>query len=220
MASERVLPRVPPLPVWASSRLNSLLRSKTADRFNRIFDATFAQNIEVVLNGKNLTRNEYKELLLALSEAGPLGTTDVQIEGETVVNPIPSEDRLGGFVGMFYSTMGTSKRIFVLGAPARYKVVSSINLTYVAMQTAFYVTPRPIPYFDPRRVTAVNQILQPRTLTVSFPGSVLPADGTSGSGKVELGPGPVNITQVEEELSVLGNKFSTATVPEAEVDVE
>ncbi|KAI5989397.1 hypothetical protein F5J12DRAFT_504713 [Pisolithus orientalis] len=217
MASERVLPRVPLLPVWASSRLNSLLRSKTADRFNRIFDATFAQNLEVVLNGKNLTRNEYKELLLALSEAGPLGTTDVQIEGETVVNPIPSEDQLVGFVGMFYTTVGTSKRIFVLGAPARYKVVSSINLT---VKGTVPYPPRPIPYFDPRRVTAVNQILQPRTLTVSFPGSVLPADGTSGSGKVELGPGPVNITQVEEELSVLGNKFSTATVPEAEVDVE
>ncbi|KAI6006635.1 hypothetical protein F5J12DRAFT_831983 [Pisolithus orientalis] len=140
MASERAPYHLPPLPLWASSRLSSLLRSKTADRFNKIFDSTFAQNLEVVLNGKSLTRNEYKELLLAMSEAGPLGTTDVQIEGETAVNPAPSEDRLGGFVGMLYTTTGTSKRIFVLGAPARYKVVSSINLRYVAMQTAFYVT--------------------------------------------------------------------------------
>ncbi|KIN93428.1 hypothetical protein M404DRAFT_1008950, partial [Pisolithus tinctorius Marx 270] len=94
MASERVLPRVVPLPVWTSSRLNSLLRSETTDSFNRIFDATFAQDLEVVLNGKTLTRDEYKKVLLAQSEAGSSGTTDVRFEGETVVNPVPPEDRL------------------------------------------------------------------------------------------------------------------------------
>ncbi|KAI5989408.1 hypothetical protein F5J12DRAFT_505134 [Pisolithus orientalis] len=217
MASERVLPRVVPLPVWTSSRLNSLLRSETTDSFNRIFDATFAQDLEVVLNGKTLTRDEYKKVLLGQSGAGPSAITDVHIEGETVVNPITSEDRMGGFVGMFYTLTSISKRFFVLGAPARHKDVSCINLTVKPVVSYPVIRFR---YFDPRRVTAVNQILQPRTLTVSFPGSVLPSDGTSSSGKVELGPGPVNITQVEEELSVLGNKFSTATVPEAEVDVE
>ncbi|KAI5989401.1 hypothetical protein F5J12DRAFT_727950 [Pisolithus orientalis] len=219
MASERVLPRVAPLSVWASSRLNSLLRSETTDRFNRIFDATFAQDLEVVLNGKTLTRDEYKKVLLGQSGAGPSAITDVHIEGETVVNPITSEDRMGGFVGMFYTLTSISKRFFVLGAPARHKDVSTINLTYVP--TVKSTVPYPATRFrypDPRRITAVNQILQPKTLIVSFPGSVLPANETSGSGKVELGP--VNITQVEEELSVLGNKFSTASVPEADIDEE
>ncbi|KAI6038719.1 hypothetical protein EDC04DRAFT_1913544 [Pisolithus marmoratus] len=213
MASERVLPRVPPLPVWAASRLNSLLRSKTSDRFDRIFDATFAETLDVVLNGKSLTRDEYKKVLFAQSEAGPLGTTDVQIEGETVVTL--SEDRLGGFVGMFYTTVGTCKRIFVLGSPARNKVVSSVNLTVKS------AVPNPltrIRYFDPRRITAVNQVLSPKTLIVSFPASVVPANETSDSGRVELGPAPLNVEQAEEELSVLGNKFSTASIPEAEVD--
>ncbi|KAI6155161.1 hypothetical protein BKA82DRAFT_991978 [Pisolithus tinctorius] len=216
MASERVIPRVPPLSVWASSRLNSLLRSETTDRFNRIFDATFAQDLEVVLNGKTLTRDEYKKVLLGQSGAGPSAITDVHIEGETVVNPITSEDRLvGGFVGMFYTLTSISKRFFVLGAPARHKDVSTINLT--VKSTVPYPATR-FRYPDPRRITAVNQILQPKTLIVSFPGSVLPANQTSGSGKVELGP--VNHTQVEEELSVLGNKFSTASVPEADIDEE
>ncbi|KAI6042868.1 hypothetical protein EDC04DRAFT_2550533, partial [Pisolithus marmoratus] len=102
MPSERILPRVPPLPVWAASRLNSLLRSKTSDRFDRIFDATFAQSLDVVLNGKSFTRDEYK-VLFAQSEAGPLGTTDVRIEGETVVTP--SEDRSVRFcVGLMVSS--------------------------------------------------------------------------------------------------------------------
>ncbi|KAI6102414.1 hypothetical protein EDD17DRAFT_1467051 [Pisolithus thermaeus] len=216
MASQLVVPSVPSLPVWASSRLNSLLKSKTTDRFNRIFDATFAQNVDVVVNGKSLTRDEYKKVLLAQSEAGPLGTTDVQIDGETTVTP--SEDRSGGFVGIFYTTVGTSKRIFVLGAPATYKVVSSINLTYVptVKSTVPYPSAR-LRYFDARRVTAVNQVLPPRSLIVSFPGSVVPANEASISGKVELGPGPLNVAE-GEEVSVLGNKFSTASVPEAEVD--
>ncbi|KAI6108080.1 hypothetical protein F5141DRAFT_1120613 [Pisolithus sp. B1] len=209
MASERVLPRVPPLPVWASSRLNSLLKSKTSDRFDRIFDATFAQNVDVVLNGKSLTRDEYKKVLFAQSEAGPLGTADVQIEGETTVTL--SQDRSGGFA------VGTSKRIFVLGAPARYKVVSSINLT--VNSTVPYPLTR-LRYYDPRRITAVNQVLPPRSLIVSFPGSVVPANEASITGKVELGPAPLNISEGEEDFSVLGNSFSTASVPEAEIDEE
>ncbi|KAI6108082.1 hypothetical protein F5141DRAFT_1005177 [Pisolithus sp. B1] len=219
MASERVLPRVPPLPVWASSRLNSLLKSKTSDRFDRIFDATFAQNVDVVLNGKSLTRDEYKKVLFAQSEAGPLGTTDVRIEGETTVTL--SQDRSGGFVGIFYTAVGTSKRIFVLGAPARYKVVSSINLTYVpTVNSTVPYPPTRLRYFDPRRITAVNQVLPPRSLIVSFPGSVVPANEASITGKVELGPAPLNISEGEEEYSVLGNSFSTASVPEAEIDEE
>ncbi|KAI6123605.1 hypothetical protein EDD17DRAFT_1718280 [Pisolithus thermaeus] len=215
MASERVLPRVPPLPVWASSRLNSLLKSKTSDRFDRIFDATFAQNVDVVLNGKSLTRDEYKKVLFAQSEAGPLGTTDVQIEGETTATL--SQDRSGGFVGIFYTAVGTSKRIFVLGAPARYKIVSSINLT---VESTVPYPPTRLRYFDPRRITAVNQVLSARSLIVSFPGTVLPANEASITGKVELGPAPLNISEGEEEFSVLGNSFSTASLPEAEIDEE
>ncbi|KAI6002155.1 hypothetical protein EDD15DRAFT_2158267 [Pisolithus albus] len=219
MTSERVIPRLAPLPVWASSRLNSLLTSKTSDRFDRIFEATFARNVDVVVNGKSLTRDEYKKLLLAQSEAGPLGTTDVKIEGETVANP--SQDRSGGFVGIFYTAVGTSKRIFVLGAPATYKTLSSINLTYVPTveSTAPYLPVRNR-YIDSRRITAVNQVLSARSLIVSYPGSVIPANEASISGKVELGPAPLNIVEGEEGLSVLGNKFSTASVPEAEIDEE
>lgn len=116
---------------------------------------------------------------------------------------------------MFYTTVGTCKRIFVLGSPARNKVVSSVNLTVKS------AVPNPltrIRYFDPRRITAVNQVLSPKTLIVSFPASVVPANETSSSGRVELGPAPLNVEQAEEELSVLGSKFSTASVPEAEVD--
>ncbi|KAI6024772.1 hypothetical protein BKA83DRAFT_4251937 [Pisolithus microcarpus] len=215
MTSEIVVPRSPTLPVWASSRLNALLTSKTSDRFDRIFEATFARNVVVVVNGKSLTRDEYKKLLLAQSEAGPVGTTDVQIEGETVSNP--SQDRSGGFVGIFYTTVGTSKRIFVLGAPATYKIVSTINLTVESTVPYLPVRNR---YFDSRRITAVNQVLSARSLVVSFPRSVIPENEASISGKVELGPGPLNIVEGEEEFSVLGNKFSTASVPEAQIDEE
>ncbi|KAI5983333.1 hypothetical protein EDD15DRAFT_1889109 [Pisolithus albus] len=215
MSSEIVIPRTPTLPVWASSRLNALLKSKTADRFDRIFEATFAKNVDVVFNGKSLTRDEYKKLLLAQSEGGPVGIVDLQIEGETVFTP--SQDRSGGFVGMFYTTVGVNKRIFFRGAPVRYKEVSSINLT---VESTVPCPPVRLRYFDSRRITAVNQVLSPASHIVSFPQSVIPANEASISGKVDLGQVSLNIVEGEEGLSVLGNKFSTASVPEAEIDEE
>lgn len=48
-------------------------------------------------------------------------------------------------------------------------------------------------YFDPRRVVAVNQIFSENTLHVTIPASSVPQDKAASTGKVELGPDPLNV---------------------------
>ncbi|KAI5989412.1 hypothetical protein F5J12DRAFT_786683 [Pisolithus orientalis] len=73
-------------------------------------------------------------------------------------------------------------------------------------------------YFNPWRITAVNQVLQPKTLVVSFPGLVVPE--TSSSGKVELGPGPINSAQVKEEPHNSVNQSPETGTPEVYIHPE
>ena len=48
-------------------------------------------------------------------------------------------------------------------------------------------------YFDPRRVTVVNQIFSETTLHVTIPASSVPAQKVASTGQVELGPDPLNV---------------------------
>jgi len=48
-------------------------------------------------------------------------------------------------------------------------------------------------YFDPRRVTAVNQVFSENALHVTIPASSVPKEKAAYTGKVELGPDPLNV---------------------------
>lgn len=77
---------LPTLSAWAASRLTGILESKTQDDFNVAFDATFAADCNITVNGKRLSRNEYKADLLQQSAAGPEESdAAVNIEGQTEV---------------------------------------------------------------------------------------------------------------------------------------
>ena len=77
---------LPTLSAWAASHLSVLLQSKTQAAFNAAFDAMFVHNLDAIVNGKHVTRDQYKELLLEQSGAAPLeADAIVQIEGQTEV---------------------------------------------------------------------------------------------------------------------------------------
>ncbi|KAI6107989.1 hypothetical protein F5141DRAFT_1232438 [Pisolithus sp. B1] len=160
---------LPTLSAWAASHLSALLQSKTQADFDTAFEATFAQRLDVVVNAKRLTRDEFKKSLLQQSGAAPgEASANVQIEAQTEV--LGNQGQLSGLVGLFYSVIADSKYL-VFGAPTESRTNSSINLNIEPTEK----NPQPPTlrirgYFDPRRVTAVNQ-----------------AKATS-SGKVELGP--------------------------------
>lgn len=77
---------LPTLSAWAASRLTSILQSKTQDDFDAAFDATFAVDCNITVNGKPLSREEYKAQLLQQSGAAPEESDAVvNIEGQTEV---------------------------------------------------------------------------------------------------------------------------------------
>jgi len=78
---------LPTLSAWAASHLSALLQSKTQSAFNATFDATFASKLDAIVNGKHLSRDQYKQVLLEQSGAAPLeADASVQIEGQTEVS--------------------------------------------------------------------------------------------------------------------------------------
>lgn len=179
---------LPTLSAWAASHLSALLQSKTQVDFDRAFEATFAKDLDAVVNAKRLTRDEFKKSLLAQSGAA-FGEADasVQIEGQTEV--LGKQGQLSGLVGLFYSVLADSK-FLVLGAPTENRTNSSINLIIEPTEK----NPQPPTlhirgYFDPRRVTTVNQVVSENALHVRIPASSIPqVEATASSGKAELGP--------------------------------
>lgn len=60
---------LPTLTAWTSSRLTAVLTAKTQAEFTSAFDALFARNVNVVYNGKQLSRDQYQAQLLSQSSA-------------------------------------------------------------------------------------------------------------------------------------------------------
>ncbi|KAH0833222.1 hypothetical protein J3R83DRAFT_12282 [Lanmaoa asiatica] len=186
---------LPTLSAWAASRLTGLLESKTQADFNTTFDATFAVDCHVNVNGKPLSRAEYKTQLFSQSAAAPEESDAVvNIEGQTEVET-GHQGQLSGLVGIFYTTLSDSKYL-VLGAPAESRATSSINFVIEPTEknpqqpTVHYRG-----YFDPRRVTKVNQVVAESTFHVTIPAASVPKATTAEkpSSKTEIGPGPLKL---------------------------
>ncbi|KAG9315221.1 hypothetical protein JVU11DRAFT_4351 [Chiua virens] len=162
---------LPTLSAWAASRLTGLLESKTQDDFNTTFDATHRStgNPSPAMNTRH---NLLEQSAAGFGEASAV----VNIEGQTEVQT-GNQGQLSGLVGLFYSSLSDSK-FLVLGAPTEERATSSLNLVIEPTEKNPQ-THLPIRgYFDPRRVTTVNQ-----TVTTT----------TDKSSKVELGPAPLEI---------------------------
>ena len=74
---------LPSLSSWATSRLTGLLEAKMEQDFNMTFDSTFAAHCTFSVNGKTVSRNEYKAQLLNVSAAVGYRGTVVNIQGQT-----------------------------------------------------------------------------------------------------------------------------------------
>ncbi|KAH7912815.1 hypothetical protein BJ138DRAFT_1003736 [Hygrophoropsis aurantiaca] len=196
---------LPTLAAFTQSRLTALLKSATTIDFDSAFDAFFATPVNVTVNGKHLSRDQYKQQLLEQSAAAPeQGGATVTINGELEV--AGTQGQLSGLVGIFYTTLVESKYL-ILGAPAQSKITSSFNVIIAPTQhdsQPSNVHGGP----DPRRVTTVNQVITEQTFhNLSFgPGPVKlsaqqgPFGGHFGPGPVRLpsedisfGPGPVKL---------------------------
>jgi len=79
-------PVIPSLTNFIQNGYTALLSAKTTDDFNNTFDGLFSPHVNVTLNGKHISREEYSKQLSALSlSTGALGQTFESIEFEGTV---------------------------------------------------------------------------------------------------------------------------------------
>lgn len=191
---------LPTLTAFTSSRLTAILTAKTQVDFTAAFDALFATNVNVVYNGKQLSRDQYQAQLLsqssaALAEQG----ASVSVQGQLEVPG--DKGQISGLVGLFYTSLVDSK-FLVMGAPAESKVTSSFNAIIQATEPRPQSNPRIRGYFDPRRVVTVNQIATDQALHVTIPTASINSSSpgiTESKGPFggRFGPGPVHLDPLE-----------------------
>jgi len=182
---------LPTLSAWAVSQLTGLLQSTTQAAFDAAFDAIFASDCNVTVNGKQLSRDEYKAQLLEQSGASPVEReASVNVQGQLEVQG--NQGQLAGLVGLFYTSL-TDSKFLVLGAPAESRATSSLNIIIQPTEKNPQNPKLPFRgYFDPRRVVTVNQVIAETTLHVTIPAASVPkiTSTNASSANVELSPTP------------------------------
>ncbi|KAG0699546.1 hypothetical protein DFH29DRAFT_1001880 [Suillus ampliporus] len=180
---------LPTLTAFTSSHLRAILTAKTRADFTTAFDALFARNLNVVYNGKQLSREQYQAQLLSQSSAAVAEQgANVTVQGQLEVPG--DKGQISGLVGLFYTSLVDSK-FLVLGAPAESKVVSSFNAIIQATEPQPPSNPKIHGYFDPRRIVTVNQIATDQALHVAIPAASVNSSSPGITENVALGPGPV-----------------------------
>lgn len=142
---------LPPLTDWAEGHLSAILKATTEAEFDNAFDAFISTRAHITVNGKNISREQYKQQLIGESAVNKQSAS-VQFNG-TVEVPTDTEQPVdvsfvhifvfvcvklifyatfvqAGLVGMFYVNT-ISLKIRVFGAPAQTRVTSSINVVSV-----------------------------------------------------------------------------------------
>ncbi|KAJ7166614.1 hypothetical protein C8R46DRAFT_1350937 [Mycena filopes] len=148
---------LPPLKTWAQNHLSSIIKATTATSFDSAFDAFLSKHVAITVNGKSVSRDEYKKKLQGegFDEAGAI----VQFTGAVEVPSEPNSIQ-AGVVGLFYNAT-ISENIVVHDAAVQSQISSSINLVIEEDKT---LSPPHLPhgvhgFFDGRRVSALNQVI-------------------------------------------------------------
>ncbi|KAG1734112.1 hypothetical protein EDB19DRAFT_1896495 [Suillus lakei] len=187
---------LPSLTAWTSSRLTAILTAKTQANFTTAFDALFAHNVDVIYNGKQLSRDQYHAQLLSQSSTAlEVQGASVSVQGQL---EIPGDKgQISGLVGLFYTSLVDS-RFLVMGAPAESKVVSSFNAIIQATEPRPQSNSHIHEYFDPRRIVTVNQIATDQALRAIIPAaSINSSPGVIGG---QFGPGPVHLEPIAKKV--------------------
>ncbi|KAJ7157874.1 hypothetical protein C8R43DRAFT_882763 [Mycena crocata] len=148
---------LPPLRAWAEQHLSSIIKATTQTTFNAAFDSFLSKHATITVNGKNVSRDDYKKQLQGegFDEAG----ATVSFSGAVEV-PDPENPLQRGVVGLFYTAV-ISENIVIRDAPVQSQVTSSLNLVIEEDKS---VPPPHLPpgvhgFFDGRRVTVLNQVI-------------------------------------------------------------
>ncbi|KAI0776623.1 hypothetical protein BD413DRAFT_468435 [Trametes elegans] len=117
---------LPPLDKWVQDHIGALYSAKDEQAFDAEFERVFSQHVSVRVNGKHLSRAEYKKLLLGEIK-GDSGA-DVQFNSVIAVPAEGGAETIGtGSVGVSFKAV-ISGRLFVFAQRESSTVNSSLNV--------------------------------------------------------------------------------------------
>ncbi|TFK81183.1 hypothetical protein K466DRAFT_445084, partial [Polyporus arcularius HHB13444] len=112
------------LPDWVQQHITTLYNAKTADDFNTAFDTFISHHVSIKVNGKSMSRDQYKKLIMG--EITNDVSADVSFSGVISVPDATKDRPATGTVGLFFKAVVFGK-LFVLGHHTSSTVTSSLN---------------------------------------------------------------------------------------------
>jgi hypothetical protein len=67
---------------WARSKLSDLFNANSDEELDRAFDAFVAEDVQVTVNGENLSREKYKEQMERVAPLGGAMTKEIRFDAE------------------------------------------------------------------------------------------------------------------------------------------
>ncbi|TBU24858.1 hypothetical protein BD311DRAFT_780700 [Dichomitus squalens] len=126
MSAQIVLPN---LQDWVEQRIKAVYTAKTTEDFDSAFDAFVAKDVTVKVNGKSMSRDEYKKMV----QGEITGDAGAQVTFNGIVS-VPSQDKdlraIGtGAVGAMFNAVVFGK-VIIFGEAESSTVNSSMNVVY------------------------------------------------------------------------------------------
>ncbi|GBE77642.1 hypothetical protein BKA93DRAFT_825402 [Sparassis latifolia] len=148
---------VPSLSQWTQEHLKAVLDAASEEAFHTAFDAFISKHVHINVNGKHITREQYKQLLLGEKTFGTTAAPcTLLFEAVVEVPADSSHPAMAGTVGLFYEAVVTGRYV-VLGVPNTSTIRSSLNIvitpdTSLAHEGTGYT-------LDTRRVSHLNEVV-------------------------------------------------------------
>ncbi|KAJ7474986.1 hypothetical protein FB451DRAFT_278692 [Mycena latifolia] len=149
---------LPPLKNWAEDHLSAIIKAKTQTEVDEALNAFLAKDATLTVNGKRVSRDDYKNQLRGFREQ----SATVKFSNAVEVPANQSHPNQAGSVGLFYTAV-IEEGIRVHAAAVEDHVTSSVILLIKEDKS---LEPPHLPHggiFDGRRVFEVNQVIAGKT---------------------------------------------------------
>ncbi|KAH9942845.1 hypothetical protein B0H21DRAFT_749686 [Amylocystis lapponica] len=155
-----------PLTAWAQGGVEALLKAASKQQYDEVFEGFFAKHVKIVVNGKHVSREHYKEYILSMT----LEETFAQVtfSGSVAVPEDQDDPTAAGTVGLFCTATIDQPSPLSNSHNNLEKVnhlTSSLNLVVIQDES---VIPPDGNTFSARRVSVVNEV------TVNTSSTLLP----------------------------------------------
>jgi len=136
---------------WTESSISDIYSATAENSFDTVFNAFLSDDARITVNGKHLTRDQYKQLLRGEQTLEHSANVTFNNSVAVPTDPgAPSQSQVGN-VGIFY-TAQIVEGINELGAPATRTVRSALNVLVVGNGVR-----------NGRKVSALDQVISTET---------------------------------------------------------